>query len=494
MRVLQKIVPVVIMAVPLMGFSASGLYGISGMPGTSASSDSDSVSIGTVIDEVIWVVGDEAILKSDVEMMRMQAAMEGVKWNGDPDCTIPEQIAVQKLFKHQAIIDSIEVTDADVASEVEQQINYWLEMVDGSRERLEEYKHQSLAQIRNDLREEMKDRQMVQQMKRKLVEDISVTPAEVRRYFKDLPQDSIPFVPTEVEVQIIQVTPRIPPEELNRVKDELRDYTDRVNKGDASFQTLARLYSEDPRTARRGGELGLTVRGTLDPAFATVAFNLTDPKKVSKIVESEFGFHIIQLIEKRGDKVNVRHILRKPVVPDEEIEKTLLRLDSVAVALREGVVPEVLKPFIDAEKLVGTFTFEDAVPALSDDKDTRFSKGLMSTNMMQTGHTSSKFRMQDLPPEVAKAVDTLQVGEISRAFQMINQRGKTVCVIAKLKNRIDGHKATVTEDFQTLKDVVLQKRQNDRIHQWVVDKIKNVYTRLNDNYKDCNFEYEGWFK
>ena len=274
-----------------MGFSASGLYGISGMPGTSASSDSDSVSIGTVIDEVIWVVGDEAILKSDVEMMRMQAAMEGVKWNGDPDCTIPEQIAVQKVFKHQAIIDSIEVTDADVASEVEQQINYWLEMVDGSRERLEEYKHQSLAQIRNDLREEMKDRQMVQQMKRKLVEDISVTPAEVRRYFKDLPQDSIPFVPTEVEVQIIQVTPRIPPEELNRVKDELRDYTDRVNKGDASFQTLARLYSEDPGTARRGGELGLTGRGTLDPAFATVAFNLTDPKKVSKIVESEFGFH-----------------------------------------------------------------------------------------------------------------------------------------------------------------------------------------------------------
>jgi peptidyl-prolyl cis-trans isomerase SurA len=438
--------------------------------------DSDSVSIGTVIDEVIWVVGDEAILKSDVEMMRMQAAMEGVKWSGDPDCTIPEQIAVQKLFKHQAIIDSIEVTDADVAQEVEQQINYWLEMVDGSRERLEEYKHQPLSQIRNDLREEMKDRQMVQQMKRKLVEDISVTPAEVRRYFKDMPQDSIPFVPTEVEVQIIQQTPRIEPEELNRVKDELRDYTDRVNRGDASFQTLARLYSEDPGTARRGGELGLTGRGTLDPAFATVAFNLTDPKKVSKIVESEFGFHIIQLIEKRGDKVNVRHILRKPVVSDDAVQKAILRLDSIANDIRDG-----------------KFTFEDAA-ALSDDKDTRNSKGLMSTSMAQTGYTSSKFRMQDLPPEIAKAVDTLQVGEISRAFQMINQRGKTVCVIAKLKNRIPGHKATITEDFQVLKDVVLQKRQNDRIHQWVVDKIKNVYTRLNDDYKDCKFEYEGWFK
>ncbi len=209
---------------------------------------------GTVIDEVIWVVGDEAILMSDVESARMQAAMEGTKWNGDPDCVIPEQIAVQKLFKHQAQIDSIEVTDADVAAEVEQYINYWLEMVDGSRERLEEYRHKPLSQIRNDLREDLKDRRMVQKMKQKLVEDISVTPAEVRRYFKDMPQDSLPFVPTEVEVQIVQLTPRITVEELNRVKDELRGYTDRINKGETSFQTLARLYSEDPGSARRGGE------------------------------------------------------------------------------------------------------------------------------------------------------------------------------------------------------------------------------------------------
>ena len=434
-------------------------------------------SIGTVIDEVVWVVGDDAILRSDVENMRMQAAIEGVKWSGNPDCTIPEQIAVQKLFKHQAQIDSIEVTDADVSQEVEQQISYWLEMVDGSRERLEEYKHQNLNQIRADLREEMKDRQMVQKMRQKLVEDISVTPAEVRRYFNALPQDSLPFVPTEVEVQIVQLTPKIEIEEINRVKEELRNYTERVNKGETRFQTLAQLYSEDPGSARRGGELGLMGRGTLDPAFAQVAFNLTDPKKVSKIVESEFGFHIIQLIEKRGDKVNVRHILRKPVVSDEAVEKTISRLDSIAADLR-------------AEK----FTFEDAASLISDDKDTRNAKGLLSTDMMKTGKTSSKFRMQDLPPEIAKAVDTLKVGEISRAFQMINQRGKTVCVIAKLKNRIDGHRATVTEDFQILKDVVLNKRREERIHQWVVDKIKTTYTRLGEEYKDCKFEFEGWTK
>ena len=434
-------------------------------------------SIGTIVDEVVWVVGDEAILRSDVETMRMQAAMEGVKWSGNPDCTIPEQIAVQKLFKHQAQIDSIEVTDADVAQDVEQQIAYWLEMVDGSRERLEEYKHQNLTQIRADLRDEMKDRQMVQKMKQKLVEDITVTPAEVRRYFSALPQDSLPFVPTEVEVQIVQLTPKIEVEELNRVKEELRNYTERVNKGETRFQTLAQLYSEDPGSARRGGELGLMGRGTLDPAFAAVAFNLTDPKKVSKIVESEFGFHIIQLIEKRGDKVNVRHILRKPVVSQNAVDRAIARLDSIAADIR-------------AEK----FSFEDAASLISDDKDTRNAKGLLSTDQMRTGKTSSKFRMQDLPAEIAKAVDTLKVGEISGAFQMINQRGKTVCVIAKLKSRTDGHRAKITEDFQIMKDEVLNKRREERIHQWVVDKIKSTYTRLNDDYKDCTFEYEGWIK
>ena len=479
MKKTRNLIIILLTALPFIG-GASGFTSdanVNSMTSVASPSDSDSIQMGTIIDEVIWVVGDEAILKSDVESMRMQAAMEGQKWNGDPDCVIPEQIAVQKLFKHQALIASIEVTDVDVAPEVEQYINYWLEMVDGSRERLEEYRHKPLSQIRNDLREELKDRRMVQKMKQKLVEDIAVTPAEVRRYFKDLPQDSLPFIPTEVEVQIIQITPKITTEELNRVKDELREYTDRVNKGDASFQTLARLYSEDPGSARRGGELGFQGRGMLDPAFAAVAFNLTDPKKVSKIVESEFGFHIIQLIEKRGDKVNVRHILRKPIVSDEAIERAIGRLDSIADDIR-------------AEK----FSFEDAASMISDDKDTRNNKGLMSNSNPQTGRITSRFQMQDLPAEVAKVVDTMQVGQVSRAFQMINQRGKTVCVVAKLKHRVEGHKASIQEDFQTLKDVVLQKRQNERIHQWVVDKIKSVYTRLNDDYKDCKFEYEGWIK
>lgn len=476
MKTTRNLIFALFLTVPLMG--VSGLASPTGWAGPVNPSDSlQPIPAQSVIDEVIWVVGDEAVLKSDVETMRMQAAMEGVKWSGDPDCTIPEQIAVNKLFLHQADIDSIEVTEADVAQEVEQQISYWLEMVDGSRERLEEYKHQSISQMRQELRQEMRDRRKIQKMKMKLVEDISVTPADVRRYFNNLPQDSLPYVPTEVEVQIVTLTPRIEPEEINRVKDELREYTERVTKGETSFQALARLYSEDPGSARQGGELGLVGRATLDPAFAAVAFNLTDPKKISKIVESEFGFHIIQLIEKRGDKVNVRHILKKTVVSDEAIEKAIVRLDSIAADIRKE-----------------QFTFEEVASLLSDDKDTRNNKGLMSNTNIQTGRISSKFQMQELPQEVAKVVDTMQVGQISSAFQMLNQRGKTICAIVKLKNRVDGHKASITEDFQVMKDVVLAKRNEECIHQWVVDKIKSVYTRLNDNYRDCQFEYEGWFK
>ena len=429
---------------------------------------------GTTVDEVIWVVGDEAILLSDVEAMRIQGQQEGLRWHGNPDCSIPEQIAVQKLYLNQAIIDSVEVTDSEIAQGVEQYLENMISMI-GSREKLEEYHKKSLSQIRADLRESYRERQMVQGMQQKLVKDITVSPAEVRRYFKDMPQDSLPFVPTEVEVQIITQQPKVEQEEINRVKEELRDYTDRINKGESSFQTLARLYSEDPGTARRGGELDYTGRGMLDPAFANVAFGLTDPKRVSKIVESEFGFHIIQLIDKRGDKIKVRHILRKPVVSDEAINKALARLDSIRTDIVDGKFP-----------------FEAGASIISDDKDTRNNQGLMA-NVTQEGRTS-RFKMADLPSEVARAVDTLSVGGISKPFTMINERGKTVCAIVKLKSRIDGHKATITEDFQILKNLVLAKRRNQVLHDWVVKRIKSTYVRINERYRDCDFEYEGWVR
>lgn len=428
----------------------------------------------SIVDEVIWVVGDEAILKSDVEEARLQAEQEGTRWNGDPDCVIPEQIAVQKLFLHQAAIDSIEVTESEIMQEVEAQINYWTQMV-GSKEKLEEYKKQSIAQMRNELHDTMRDRKMAEEMRKELVKDIAVTPAEVRRFFKDLPEDSIPYVPTEVEVQIITQTPKIEQEEINRVKEQLREFTDRVTKGETQFSTLARLYSEDPGSARQGGELGYSGRGTLDPAFANVAFNLTSPNKVSKIVESEFGFHIIQLIDKRGDKINCRHILLKPVVSDSSITKSLARLDSIRTDIYNG-----------------KFSFDDGATYISDDKDTRANKGLMA-NVKDMSRTS-RFKMDELPPEVARAIDTLKIGSISAPFQMINARGKTVCAIAKLKNRVEGHKATITEDFQVMKAVVENKRRMEKLHQWVCDKIKATYVRINDRYRDCKFEYQGWVR
>ena len=440
-----------------------------------ARSSEPSDSLGTIIDEVIWVVGDEAILKSDVETMRIQAQQEGLRFNGNPDCSIPEQIAVQKLYLNQAIIDSVEVTESEITSGVEQYIENMVNQV-GSREKLEEYYKKSMSQIRADLRDSYRERQMVQGMQQKLVRDIKVSPAEVRRYFKDLPQDSLPFVPTEVEVQILTQMPRIEQEEINRVKEELRDFTDRINKGTSSFQTLARLYSEDPGSARRGGELDYTGRGMLDPAFANVAFSLTDPKKVSKIVESEFGFHIIQLIDKRGEKIKVRHILRKPVISDDAIAKSLSRLDSI----RTDIVS-------------GKFTFDVGASVISDDKDTRNNNGLMF-NVTQEGQRTSRFKLADLPSEVARVVDTLQVGGISAPFQMINERGKTVCAIVKLKARTEGHKAIITEDFQVMKNVVLSKRRQQILHDWVVKRIKSTYVRIKDEYRDCDFEYEGWVR
>ena len=458
-----------------MGMSRHASVADSDSAQQEAVNDSQAIDPGSIIDEVIWVVGDEAILKSDIEVTRLQSEADGIKFVGDPDCSIPEQIAVQKLFLHQAAIDSIEVSESEVMQGIDDQINYWVSMI-GSREKLEEYRKQSITQMRQQMHDDFKNRQLIQKMKQELVKDIKVSPAQVRKYFNNLPTDSIPFVPTEVEVEILTMQPRIPMEEISRVKNQLRDFTDRVNKGETTFATLARMYSEDPGSARMGGEMDYIGRGMLDPAFANVAFNLTDPKKISKIVESEFGYHIIQLIDKRGDKIKCRHILLKPKVSQEAIDKSIGRLDSIGNDIR-------------AKK----FTFEAAVEALSDDKDTRNNKGLMA-NTAQADNRTSKFQMKDLPTEVARVVDTMKVGQISAPFTMVNSKGKTTCALIKLVSRVEGHRATITEDFQVMKDVVLAKEREKTLHDWVVDKIKKTYVRMNDRYKNCNFEYQGWVK
>ena len=425
---------------------------------------------------MVWVVGDEAILKSDVENERLNAQYENRRFDGDPYCVIPEELAVQKLFLHQAEIDSVEVSDQEVLQRVEQRTSWLIDQF-GSKEKLEEYYNKSYTQIREMLRDNIREGMRVQQMQQKIIGDIKLTPAEVRNYFSKLPKDSIPFVPTQVEVQIIELMPKISEKEIERVKAQLREYADRVNKGETSFSILARFYSQDPGTAARGGEGGFTGRGELVPEFANVVFNLTDPKKVSKVFETEFGYHIAQLIEKRGDRVNYRHILLRPEVDKKDIDAALARLDSIGDDIRKA-----------------KFSFDDAATWLSQDKDTRNNHGLLANPQNST----SRFEMQQLASlisqDVAKVVEKMQIGEISKAFTMINSKGKEVCAIVKLKNRIDGHKATITEDYQRLKSMVTAKRSEEKIQKWIVEKQKNTYVRINPSWRNCDFKYPGWIK
>lgn len=434
-------------------------------------------SPNNVIDEVIWVVGDEAILRSDVESARMEF---GANISGNPYCVIPEQLAIQKLFLHQAQLDSIEVESSEITANMDARINE-LVMRAGSKEKLEEYYHRTMTEIREMMFESLKEQFTVQRVRESLTADVKVTPAEVRRYFKDVPQDSLPWIPDQVEVQIITQQPRIPQEEIERVKEELRDYTERINSGESSFSTLAILYSEDPGTARYGGEMPAYGRAELDPAFANVAFSLTDPTKISKVVESEYGFHIIQLIDKLGDKVKVRHILRKPKLAQADIDSTMARLDSIAEDLRK-------------EK----YTIEEAAPYLSDDKDSRNNRGIM-TNVKYDPSVgdqirTSRFQLQELPAEVAKVVAGMNTGEVSAPFMMVNSKGKEVCAIVKLKTHLKAHRASMSEDFQVLKDVVMQKLQEQKINEWIKEKQKSTYVRINEEWSNCEFEYPGWIK
>jgi peptidyl-prolyl cis-trans isomerase SurA len=427
-----------------------------------------------VVDQVIWVVGDEAILKSEVEEARLYAISEKRKFDGDPYCIIPEELAIQKLYMHQAALDSITVSESEIMSQVDNYENYYVQQI-GSVEKVEEYFNKKMSQIREELAESQKANLIVRKMQQKIVGDIKVTPSEVRQYYKSLPKDSIPYVPTQVEVQIITQEPKIPDKEIEDVKKRLRDYTERVEKGETSFSTLALLYSEDKESAIKGGELPFEGRGQLDPDFATVAFNLTDPNKVSKIVKSEYGYHIIQLVEKRGDRVKVRHILLRPHVPEQAITSATARLDSISDDIR-------------AKK----FTFDDAATILSMDKDTRLNHGLMVNE--REGVSSPRFTMEELPQEVGKIVDKMTVGEISKSFTMINKDGNNVCAVVKLKNRINGHKADITDDYQSVKDMLMDKRREDALKKWIADKQKRTYVRIDPNWQKCDFKYPGWIK
>ena len=429
-----------------------------------------SVAQDNIIDRVEWVVGDKAILRSDIEEAIQYWLSNDRKFESDPYCVVGEDLAVQQLFLHQAVLDSIVVDETQIMRMVDRQMDVLLQRT-GSMEKAEEYLKMSSSQIREMYREQLYNMNTMSRMKEKIVGEIKVTPALVRRFYESLPQDSIPYVPTHVEVQILTLEPELDRDEVERVKSDLRDYTDRINRGETSFSTLAILYSQDPGSARLGGELGFTGRSHLAPEFANVAFNLTDPSKVSKIVETEYGFHIIQLIEKRGDKVNVRHILRVPRLSNKNIKDNLVKLDSIATDIKNDL-----------------FSFEEAVLHLSDDKDTRNNHGIMFNKMT----SAPRFEMQELPVDVARAIDGLNAGEISSPFTLRLDNGKTVCAIAKLKSKVEGHKATPKDDYDTLKELYKSVKSEEKVQQWIENKQKTTYVRVNKESRDCKFLYPGW--
>ncbi len=435
-----------------------------------------SAQLNNVIDEVVWVVGDEAIFRSDVEKTRQQ--MQRV--SGNPYCTIPENLALQKLFLHQAKIDSIDVPAENINRRVEMFINQWVQEA-GSKEKLEEYRGMTLSQIREETFDLIRANQIMSEVRTHLTKDIKVTPAEVRHFFKDFPEDSLPQIPTQVEVELLAEHPKVRQEEIDRIKGLLRDYTEQINGGTQTFSVLARMYSDDTESARQGGEMDYMSKMDLDPAFANVAWSLTDPKKVSKIVESQYGYHIIQLVDKRGDKLKLRHILKRVHVDDQDVQAGLARLDSIVLDIK-------------AEK----FTFEDAASLLSDDKDSRNNRGLMFnvTANPATGERmrTSRFRMAELPTEIARVVEGMEVGEISKPFQMMDKAGKIQCAVVKLKSRIPSHTATITEDFQILKQIVQDRRSEEFIQKWIREKQRSTYVRINPDWQQCDFQYPGWVK
>lgn len=430
-----------------------------------------------VIDEIVWVVGDDAILRSDVETQRLYLQQEGQRLDGDPYCFIPEQMAIQKLYLNQAKIDSITANENSVIQTVDQWMNMAVNQI-GSREKLEEYFGKKFSEIKEERKEIVREQQIVQQMQQEIVGEVKLTPSEVRRYFSQLSQDSLPNIPTTVEVQIITMEPKIPFEETDAIKARLRDFTEQINSGKMEFSTLARLYSEDPGSAARGGELGFMSKTQLLPEFANVAFNLKDPKRVSQIVQTEYGYHIIQLIEKRGDRINCRHILLRPRVSNTELTEAMARMDSLYNDLK-------------AEK----FTFDEAATFLSYDKDTRNNKGLMVNQDYESSHMGTpKFEMQELPQEIGKIVYEMEVGDISKPFTMLTDKQKEVVAIVKLRARVEGHKANLADDYQALKSIVEARKKEELLNDWIIEKQRTTYVRISEGWRNCDFKYPGWVK
>lgn len=423
-----------------------------------------------LVDQVVATVGDESILWSDIENQYQQALIEGMKYNGDLRGYILEQLLVQKLMVNQAILDSVEVTDAEVVAETDRVLTIYSNQL-GGQEKLEEYFSKSYQQIRREKIESTRAELITNKMQQNIIKDIKITPSEIRRYFSKMSQDSIPNIPAQYEIAQIVVYPEIEQKEIDRIKTRLRDFQKQVAEG-RDFATLAVLYSEDPGSAARGGELGwYSKNGGLVQEFATAAFNLTEKNKVSKIVETEFGYHIIQLIDRKGDRMNCRHILLKPKVSADSRKKAQEFLDTIS-------------SLIDRDKI----TFADAALNFSMDKESRSNGGVMISS-----DGSTKFALSDIPAAIAKAISNLKEGEYSKPFQMIDEaRGKETYRIVMLKKRHEPHKANMQQDYAMLQRIMENMKQRDMIANWIKKHQKEIYINIAPEWQDTKFDYPGW--
>ena len=424
-----------------------------------------------VVDQIVAIVGSNPVLKSDIEQQVMDAKAQGVTTEGDMKCEILEKLLEQKLLLAEAELDTnIVVTDNQINQNMDRRLKYFIENI-GSEKEVEKYFKKSINQLKAEMSEMIKEQLKTEQMQQKISKNITTTPSEVRNYFRQLPKEKIPMIGSQVEYAQITVLPVITEQEDMEVKSKLREFKRRVENGE-NFATLAVLYSEDPGSARNGGEMDYVGRAMLDPAFATEAFNLKIGA-VSKVVRSEFGYHIIQLIDKRGEKIKCRHILIRPKIDPKELDKAKGRIDS-------------LVSFI-AKK---TITWDQAAYMYSSDKNSRNNGGLVTSQ--KTG--STKFLMEELDPDVSKLIPNLQVGQVSEPFLGMDDKQRQVYKVIKLLSRTIAHPANLQEDYQHMSEIFLEKKKEDTYRTWLAKQQAKTYIHIDDLYSNCNFKLKSWKK
>ncbi|MFP4023270.1 MAG: peptidylprolyl isomerase [Thiohalospira sp.] len=424
-----------------------------------------------VADRIIANVGDKIILQSDIENQVIQLMAQGYQGKTDMKCEVFEELLIQKMLLIQAELDSIQIGVNQIESELDQRLNYFIRQI-GSQEKLEEFYKKSMIEIKEDFRPLIREQMLTQMMQSNLVQDIVVSPKEVEKFYKNMPKDSIPMVNTQYQINQIAVYP--PENEKSRAeaREKLLDIRQRIIDGER-FSTLAVLYSEDPGSARKGGELGFRTRDELDPEFAKAAFRLTDDGGVSRIVESEYGFHIIQLIAKQGSQVNVRHILIIPKVDIEQKVAAKNKLDSITDLIRND-----------------SLTFTQAALRFSEDEQSRLNDGLM----VNPKNSSLKFNLDELPRGEYNIVKDLKPGEISEPFETVDDKGKPVFKVVKIDKKIEAHKANLKDDYEMIEEIAEMEKKQKKFENWLEERKKKTYIHIDDSFINCKFLEDGWIK